>query len=124
MLEQIMYLQSICSAFAIEVNAHKILNQPIGQYVQKYISEVDESVIEEMIDTDTIINVKAWIRTDKISCVDFHLESAIETVYEAVIELTKIHPDQIREQQIIQENSHGFGVNVDDFIWMQNRKNG
>ena len=39
-------------------------------------------------------------------------------------ELTKIDPDQIREQQIIHENSHGFGVNVDDFIWMQNRKNG
>jgi hypothetical protein len=33
-----------------------------------------------------------------------------------------IDPDQIREQEIIQENSHGFGVNVDNFIWMQNRK--
>lgn len=30
--------------------------------------------------------------------------------------------DEIREQRIIQENSYGFGVNVDDFLWMQNRK--
>jgi hypothetical protein len=84
MLEQIEHLKANCSAFAIEVNAHKIMNQPIEQYVQKYIAEVDQSVIEEMIDTDTIIKVKAWIGTDKISCVDFHLESAVETVYEAV----------------------------------------
>ena len=88
MLEQIEYIKANCSAFVIEVNAHKTLNQPIGQYVQKYIADVDQSVIEEMIDTDTIIKVKAWIGTDKISCVDFHLESAVETVYDAVKKLT------------------------------------
>jgi len=84
MTNEIEYIKANCSAFAIEVNAHKILGQLIAQYVQKYISEVDMSVIEEMIDSDTIIKVKAWVGTDKISCVDFHLESAIETVYEAV----------------------------------------
>ena len=88
MLEQIEYLKANCSAFAIEVNGHKILKHPIEKYVLRFIAEVDESVIEEIIDTDTIINVKAWIGTNKISCVDFHLESAIETVYEAVKELT------------------------------------
>lgn len=33
-----------------------------------------------------------------------------------------IDSDFQKEQRIIQENSYGFGVNVDDFIWMQNRK--
>ena len=86
MLEQIEYLNAHCAAFVVEVNAHKVMNHPIEKYVLRFIGEVDESVIEEIVDSDTIINVKAWIGSDKISCIDFHLESAIETVYEAVKE--------------------------------------
>lgn len=83
-MEQIEYLNAHCIAFAIEVNPHKIMKQSAADYSQKYIADVDESVIEEMIDSDTIVKVTAWLDTKKVSCIDFHLESAIETVYEAV----------------------------------------
>lgn len=43
-------------------------------------------------------------------------------------ERAKQHLEQFvattREQEILKQNSYGFGVNVDDFIYMQNRKNG
>ena len=84
MTDQIEYINAACSAFVIEVNQHKIQGKTAIEYVEKLFGEVDTSVIEEMVDSDTIIKVKAWIGTDKISCIDFHLESAIETVYEAV----------------------------------------
>lgn len=84
MTEQIEYLNARCTAFAIEVNPHKIMKQSAADYSQKYIADIDESVIDEMIDSDTIAKVTAWLDTEKVSCIDFHLESAIETVYEAV----------------------------------------
>ena len=83
-MEQIEYLNAHCAAFVIEVNPHKIMKQSAADYLQKYISEVDESVIDEMIESNTIVKVTAWLDAEKVSCIDFHFESAIETVYEAV----------------------------------------
>ena len=84
MEQQIFYLQSACSAFVIELNPHKIQHKTALEYGEKLIGEVDSSIIEAMVDEDTVVKVRAFIDDKKIACYDFHLESAIETVYEAV----------------------------------------
>ena len=81
-------LNEACDSFVIESNPHKIQGLTVLEYADKLVGEVDMSVVEEMIDFDTIYKVKAWVGTKKITCVDFDLESAIETVYSAVKELT------------------------------------
>ena len=88
MLEQIFYLQSACSAFAVEVNPHKIQHKTALEYAEKLFGKVDSSIIEEMVDEDLIIKARAFVGDKKITCYDFHLESAIESVYNAVKKLT------------------------------------
>lgn len=87
--EELTLLNELCTAISIQVNPHKIEKKTISEYVQKLKDEVDSILVEDMIDYDSIVIIKAFFDDKKIMCYDFLLESAIVSVTDLIKEQTE-----------------------------------
>lgn len=91
---------------------------------QKVIYQGKETHVEKVLKAGRVLIANPeWDWDEEGLCVDSGIEYLVPYwITVDANDLVEIDPDKAKEQRIIQENSHGFGVNVDDFIWMQNRK--
>lgn len=88
MLEEFQQLNELCTAFSIQVNPHKIEKKTVAEYTQKLKDRISQILIDDMIESDSIIIIKAFFGDKKITCYDFVLEDAIISVVDGINELT------------------------------------